>query len=256
MNFGPGLPVAHTFAQTMADFGQPVIDLAALGQDFDVEHVSGANLRPRIDSEAGRATAAFLLDLGAYAHRESLACTWDRRIALFAAGEAAMTYGWSIRAARFELDQTVPAHGRVVFAPHPPVPGRTPVSPIGGFSLAIPAALDAERERRAWRVMEYLARPEMMKWYVLNGNLASPRFSTSADPEVQAMSRIIEAVDAMERRGELQVWPRPPVPEFSGIMEILGVEIHRMLAREVTVAQALSAAQARVDALMRENGRY
>ncbi|NJL57227.1 hypothetical protein HC928_20365 [bacterium] len=38
--------------------------------------------------------------------------------------------------------------------------------------------------------MEYLTRPEMMKWYVQNGNLTSPRFSTSADPEVQAMSRV------------------------------------------------------------------
>ena len=256
MNYGRGLPVAHTFAQTMADFGQPVIDLAPLGPDFDVEHVTGENLRPRIDGEAGRATAEYLLELGAYAHRESLSCTWDRRIALFAAGEAAMTYGWSIRAARFELDETAPAHGRVAFAAHPPALGRTPVSPIGGFSLAIPAGLSEDRQRRAWKVMEYLARPEMMKWYVLNGNLTSPRFSTSADPEVQATSRIIAAVDAMERRGELQVWPRPPVPEFSGIMEVLGQEIHRMLAGEAGVGEALRAAQGRVDALMRANGRY
>ncbi len=256
MNFGPGLPVAHTFAQTMADFGQPVIDLAPLDADFDVEDITGERLRPRIDSEVGRTTAEFLLELGAYAHPESPRCSWDRRITLFAAGEAAMTYGWSIRAARFELDRTTAAHGRVDFAPHPPAPGRRAVSPIGGFSLAIPAGLGPEREGRAWRMLEYLARPEMMKWYVLNGNLTSPRFSTSADPEVRATSRIIEAVDAMERRGELQVWPRPPVPEFSAIMDILGVEIHRMLTRKATVAEALGAAQSRVDALMRANGRY
>ncbi len=256
MNYGRGLPVAHTFAQTMADFGQPVIDLAPLGPDYDVERIEGENLRPRIDGETGRATADFLMELRDYAHRASLECTWDRRIALFAAGEAAMTYGWSIRAARFELDETAPAFGNVAFAPHPPAPGRTPVSPIGGFSLAIPAGLAEDRQRRAWKVMEYLARPEMMKWYVLNGNLTSPRFSTSADPEVQATSRIIAAVDAMERRGELQVWPRPPVPEFSAIMEILGVEIHRMLTGEAGIAAALATSQNRIDALMRENGRY
>lgn len=256
MNFGRGLPVAHTFVQTMADFGQPVIDLAPLGPDFDVAEIAGENFRPRIDSDAGRATAEFLMALGGYAHRESLACTWDRRIALFAAGEAAMTYGWSIRAARFELDESAPAHGRVAFIAHPAAPGRRRVSPVGGFSLAIPSRLPAERQRRAWRVMEYLVRPEMMKWYVLNGNLTSPRFSTSADPEVQATSRIIETVDAMERRGELQIWPRPPVPEFSGIMAILGVEIHRMLAGEISVDAALAHSQAQVDALMRANGRY
>jgi multiple sugar transport system substrate-binding protein len=60
----------------------------------------------------------------------------------------------------------------------------------------------------------------------------------------------------MERRGEVQLWPRPPVPEFSGIMRILGEDIHAMLRRETTVAAALASAQHRIDALMRENGRY
>ena len=71
----------------------------------------------------------------------------------------------------------------------------------------------------AWKMMEYLTRPELMKWYVQNGNLSSPRFSTSADPEVRAMSNIIERVDAMEKKGQLQLWPRPPIPEFSDIQQ-------------------------------------
>lgn len=256
MNYGRGIPVAHTFMQTLADFGQPIINLSPLGKDFDIDHIAGENFRPMIDTDAGRACAEYLLELLDYSHRDSLKCNWDRRISIFASGQAAMCYGWTIRAAAFELDETARAHGKVEFVAHPAAPGVRRVSPIGGFSLALPSGLDAARTARAWKVMEYLTRPELMKWYVQNGNLTSPRFSTSADPEVQAMSRIISRVDAMERRGELQIWPRPPVPEFQDILDVLGVEIHRMLTGTATVDAALAAAQNRIDALMRANGRY
>lgn len=256
MNFGRGTPVAHTFVLTLADFGQPVIDLPWIGDEFDVGDIEGEHFRPMIDTEAGRRTAEHLLALRDYAHPESMQCNWDKRIALFAGGKAAMTYGWSVRAAAFELDEKAAAHGQVDFAVHPPAPGARAVSPIGGFALAIPAGLSEERTRSAWKVVEYLTRPELMKWYVQAGNLTSPRFSTSADPEVRSFSKIIDRIDAMERRGEIQLWPRPPVPEFSDILYVLGEEIHDMLGGRVTAAAALSSAQNRVDAVMRANGRY
>ena len=167
-----------------------------------------------------------------------------------------MTYGWSVRAAAFELNENSPAHGNVKFMPHPHGPGARTISPIGGFSLAIPAGLPAERKSASWKVMEYLTRPKMLKWYVLNGNLTSPRFSTSADPEVRASSSLIVEVDAMERRGELQSWPRPPIPEFSDLLSVLGDEIHRMLQGALSAKDALSNAQNRIDAIMRTRGHY
>jgi multiple sugar transport system substrate-binding protein len=183
-------------------------------------------------------------------------CNWDRRINIFSKGQAAMTYGWSIRAAAFELNEESPAHGKVRFVPHPHGPGARTVSPIGGFSLAVPSGLGAQRKKAAWKVMEYLTRPEMLKWYVQNGNLTSPRFSTSADPEVQASSALITEVDAMERRGELQTWPRPPIPEFSDLLNVLGEEIHMMLQGAITIDQTLSNSQNRIDAIMRGRGHY
>lgn len=256
MNFGRGTPVAHSFIQTLADFGQPIINLDPLGDDFNVSMIEKENYRPRLDSDAAHETAEFLLELGAFAHKDSLRCNWDKRISIFSKGEAAMTYGWSIRAAAFELDPTSPAHGNVKFAPHPHGPGARTVSPIGGFSLAVPAGLDITRKKASWKMMEYLTRPEMLKWYVLNGNLTSPRFSTSVDPEVQASSSLISEVDAMERRGELQTWPRPPIPEFSSLLSVLGDEIHLMLQGAQSVKEALSKSQNQIDALMRNKGHY
>lgn len=98
-------------------------------------------------------------------------------------------------------------------------------------------------------MMTYLARPDLMKWYTLNGSFSSPRFSTSADPEVRQFSDIFETVDELERRGEIQNWPRPPVPEFNQIVAILGEEIHKMLRGILSVDDALSRAQQRIEAL-------
>lgn len=256
MNFGRGTPIAHTFIQTMADFGKPVIDLAPLGSNFDVETIEGKQFRPSIDSDVGRQTAEFLLQLLSYAHPESMRSNWDRRIRLYASGQAAMTYGWSIRAGVFERDDASPAKGNTSYSGHPAQPGGCSVSPIGGFSLAMPSGLTTERQRRSWKVMEYLTRPEMLKWYVQNGNITSPRFSTSADPEVQAFNPLISQIDRMERQGELQTWPRPQIPEFSGITSILGDKIHQMLHGDLGVQEALSQSQNAIDKLMRANGRY
>ena len=256
MNFGRGTPTAHSFIQTLADFGQPVINLRPLGDEFDVGEISGENFRPMLETDAARRSAEYLLELLQFAHPDSMKCNWDRRIQIFSHGHAAMSYGWSIRAAAFELNHDSPAHGKVAFVPHPSAPGKRRVSPIGGYSLAIPRGLSDQRMTAAWRVMEYLTRPELMKWYVQNGNLTSPRFSTSADPEVQASSKLIGEIDRMERRGDVQIWPRPPIPEFSDMLAIVGDEIHAMLRRDLTVAAALANAQRRIDGLMRARGRY
>lgn len=256
MNFGRGTPVAHTYIQTLADFGQPFINLTPLGEDFDLTVIEGENYRPMLNTDAALAAAEFLLELSDFSHNESMVCNWDRRIEIFTKGQAAMTYGWSIRAAAFERNENSPAYGNVHYVPHPPAPGCRTVSPIGGFSLAIPSGLTQQRRKASWKVMEYLTRPEMLKWYALNGNLTSPRFSTSADPEVQASSAIITQVDAMDRRGELQAWPRPAIPEFSDVLRILGSETHAFLNRDVSPKAALATAQSKIDAIMRERGHY
>jgi multiple sugar transport system substrate-binding protein len=256
MNFGRGTPVAHTFIQTMADFGSPIINLDHTVDGFDTDNITSTNYRPLINTIAGRETAEFLRELLNFSHPESLLCDWDRRIGIFSRGQAAMTYGWSIRAAKFELDENALAHGKVGFAPHPAKPGLKRVSPVGGFALTLPASLDDESAKRAWKVMEYLTRPELMKLYVQSGNLTSPRFSTSADPEVQAISGMFRVIDQMEQKGTLKVWPRPPIPEFNDIASILGQEIYLMLNDQKTIQDTLTSAQNQIDKVFRNNGRY
>jgi multiple sugar transport system substrate-binding protein len=78
----------------------------------------------------------------------------------------------------------------------------------------------------------------------------------SSDPEIRSVSLMIGAIDDMARRGLMRMWPRPPIPEISGIIAIAGEEIHDMLAGAKSIPQALSAAQNRADSLMRSRGHY
>ena len=107
-----------------------------------------------------------------------------------------------------------------------------------------------------WAALCALTSASAAKLFVANGSLASPRFSVSRDPEVNAMSPMIAAVDDMARRGVLRMWPRTPVPGISAVIAIAGEEIHDMLQGIKSPASALAAAQDRADREMRTRGHY
>jgi multiple sugar transport system substrate-binding protein len=257
-----GLPVGYAFMLFLADFGQPLLSLRRVPDGWDPSPVAGDELRPRIDTGPARLAAEFMRELLEVSPPDVLETSWIEQIELVSRGNAALAYIWAIRAARFERDPASPARGNVGFLPHPlggPLregERRGNVSAIGGFVLAIPANLEPARVPLAWRAIEWLTSPEVMKLFVQHGGLCTPRFSVAADVEVRRIAPVIAAIDAMAKEGQLRLWPRPPVPEFAAIATILGEEIHAMLRRTRTIPTALRHAQSRIDRLMRANGRY
>jgi multiple sugar transport system substrate-binding protein len=182
--------------------------------------------------------------------------SWFDRALAYAEGRAAMAYSHTLLAHLFELNERSPAYRRTGYLPHPRgVRGRL-IAPLGGYALAIPSNLAPERVPSVWRAIHALTQPEAVKLYTIGGSLACPRLSVARDPEVRALSPMISAVDEMGRRGYLRMWPRPPVPEISEIIAIVGEEIHDFLSGAKPMKAALSNAQNRADALMRARGRY
>lgn len=255
-NGARGTPLGHTFMFAMADFGRPVVNLKPRGDGFDPLDLGGERLRPMIDTAEGRLAAEFLMALLDVSAPGVLSMSWFERVKAYACGDVAMAYGYSLLAPYFELDPASPAHGNTGFLPHPAAPGCRPVAPVGGYVLGIPANLAPERRLATEKAVRLLTSAEACKLYITNGSRVCPRYSVSADPEVRALSPIVEAVDDLARGGRLQLWPRPPVPEFAEITTVLGEEIHDMLRRRKSLARALSDAQNRADALMRAAGRY
>src|SRR5690242_1686367 len=125
------------------------------------------------------------------------------------------------------------------------------ISPIGGAVFGIPANLAPERVERAFRVIEWLTSPEMMKYYTLHGSPVSPRFSVSADPEVLATCPVIQVVDELARSDRLHLWPRPPLPGITQVIGVLGEKIHDMLRGRQSPVVAVARSQQRAEALLR-----
>lgn len=250
-NAARGTALGHTVLMTMADFGQPVLNLPEIAGGFGTDHLADGNYHPTIDTENGLRAAEFLMELLKYSPPDILSMSWYERVRPYAAGSIAMAYGYTLLAPYFELDESSPACGQTGYLPHPAVPGAAQVAPVGGYVMGIPANLPPERVQAAVEALIVFTSPESQKLFVQNGSRTNPRYSVGSDPEVRRASPIFEAVDAMSWRDELQFWPRPPVPEICDIIQICGEEFHDMLRGFSTPPQALRRAQTRADALMR-----
>ena len=253
-NAARGTALGHTVLMTMADFGQPVLNIPEIAGGFDTRNLAAREYRPTIDTEAGLRAADFLLELLNYSPPDILSMSWYERVRPYAKGSIAMAYGYTLLAPYFELDESSPAYGQTGYLPHPSGPGAHPVAPVGGYVMGIPANLSPERVPAAVEALIVFTSPEAQKLYVQNGSRTNPRYSVASDPDVRRASPIFEAVDAMSWRDELQFWPRPPVPEIVDIIRICGEEFHDMLRGITSPQEALRKAQARADALMGPNG--
>ncbi len=250
-NGGRGTPLGHTFMMIMSAFGQPIIDLDPTEDGFDFSDIAPRNLRPMFESDAARQTVEYLFELMAVSPPGILQMAWYDRARAYAAGNAAMAYSHSLLAPLHETDRSSPARLSTGYLPHPTGPRGRPIVPMGGYSLAIPANIAANRVSEVWRALQAFTSASAAKLYLSNGSLASPRTSVSRDPEVQALSPLVSAVDDMARQGYLRMWPRPPVPGIADIISIAGQDVHDILSGSVSIRDGLQIAQRRAEKIQK-----
>ena len=255
-NAARGTPLGHSFMFVSAAFGQPILDLQRTDYGYDGENVYGESMRPMLDSPEARETAEYLVRLLEFSPPGILNMSWYERARCYADGGVALAYCATLLAPLFETNPKSPAYGSTVYLAHPSGRGSASIAPLGGYALAIPSNVPVERIRPVWTALELLASAPAVKLYIKNGSLVSPRFSVSMDPEVRRISPLISIVDEMARRGIVQMWPRPPVPEITDLIAIIGTEMHDLLRGVQSVDDALSKSQNRADALMRAHGHY
>lgn len=255
-NAARGTPLGHTFMFVMGAMGRPFLNLPKTGDDYDAEWPEGEDLRPMLRTEEAFAAAEYLRNLLDFSPVSILSMSWYERARAYADGDVGMAYCATLLAPLFEMNANSPAYGVTDFLPHPYGPAGKPIAPVGGYALAIPSNIAPERIDAVWDALQSLTSPEIIKLYIENGSLVSPRFSVSMDPKVRQVSPVISIVDGMARSGILQYWPRPPVPEITELIEIMGTEIHDMLQGAKSVDMALANAQNRADSLMRARGHY
>ena len=250
-NAARGTALGHQFMMACADFGQPILNLDPIAGGYDADVGHRTDLIPTIDTPRALQAAEYLKALLEFSPPDILSMSWFERVRPYAAGKIAMAYGYTLLAPYFELDPTSPAYGQTGYLPHPSGPEGQPVAPVGGYVLGIPSNLAEDRRAAAAEALIAFTSPAAQKLYVQNGSRTAPRYSVGADPEVRGLSTIFEAVDAMSWRDELQFWPRPAIPQISGIIAICGHEMHDMLRGIITPQEALRRAQSRAAEALR-----
>jgi multiple sugar transport system substrate-binding protein len=124
--------------------------------------------------------------------------------------------------------------------PGPDGPGA---SIAGGSSLVVFAA--SRRKEAAWKLIEYLSRPEVqLRFYALTGNLP-PRRSTWNDERLAADVHARAFRDQLER-----VKPAPKVPEWERIVTEMRLVSEQAVHGDLTVEAAAAELDARTDRIL------
>lgn len=246
-----GMTIAHAFMFFMASSQGAVIDIPRKTENW-LDSFDASNLRLKVNSEEGEAALDYMRQLAEVSPPGVETFDGDRSLDCFMSGHAAMSYAWTMRAARLEHELSSKVKRRVAYLAPPVHKGRQVTAPVGGFLLTIPNYVPGDRKREILNAIAWMASPEAMKAHVKNGFPVAPRFSVCADPEALASSPIVSFVGRMARRNELNTWSRPPVPEYVDIERIIGNEVFAAVFEGKAPKQALADAEAASYRVIRE----
>lgn len=241
-NAGRGMPIASAFQFLLSCCGRSVRTVLSTYAQGDIDDVV-------IDLDAGAMVLDYMRRLLEISPAGVLDLDWESSLQIFMEGRAAMTYCWTMRAARFEYDVKSRVRNKVAYVPHPAGPGGRVQAPLGGFLLAIPANLPEERVRPAMQAIAWMTSPDTMRGYAGDGYPVLPHFSVAADPEMMRSSGVAKFVERMGRQHLLNPDCRPVIPQYHRLETILGEEVHAALSGEKSDRDALRAIERRLRAI-------
>src|SRR6185437_3198978 len=143
-----------------------------------------------------------------------------------------------------ELDRRLPAALQSTWSTAPlPGPGGPGASIAGGSSLVL--FRTSRVKDAAWKLIEYLARPDIeLRFHALTGDLP-PRRSAWDDPALASDVHARAFRDQLER-----VKPAPKVPEWERITDEMQLVAERAARGEWSVDEAVRELDARTDRIL------
>lgn len=229
-----GHQASHAFLLHLAPLGGRVFDDA---------------WNPIINNEAGVAAANALKTIVDCGPEGASAFGPAEAANSFAQGEAAMFMDSIAFAPTFEDPEKSQVVGKVGYAMHPE--GVRRASQTGGFGIAIPA--NAQNKEAAFLLMQWLTSKHGDKLVAMAGGNPS-RFSTYADPEVQAKYPYAKVFGEALQYADPD-W-RPIIPAWGKINADIGTTMSKVLTEGLDPQEALDGVAERTRAVMEEEGYY
>jgi multiple sugar transport system substrate-binding protein len=149
------------------------------------------------------------------------------------------------------MNDTSSSHvaGKYAVAPMPGAAGGEPTAALGGAQLAISAY--SPHPEAAWAVVEYLTRPEQMLERARVVGQFPTRVALYHDPRLpHALEVPVDQALAVVERAV----PRPVTPLYTQLSEILQVQLHRALTRQIEPGPALVTAARAMQELLDRAG--
>jgi multiple sugar transport system substrate-binding protein len=173
--------------------------------------------------------------------------TWHEEEPRFAFqnGEAALMRNWPYAVGPMQDSAESRVAGRFAVAPMPAGRGGRPTAAFGGAQLAI-NAFSPEAEA-AWRVIDYLTRPEQMLERAEIVGQFPTRTGVYDDP---ALAEALAISPAQAREIIEAAVPRAVTPAYTQLSEILQIQLHRALSGQAEPAEALARAASQMQALL------
>jgi multiple sugar transport system substrate-binding protein len=163
----------------------------------------------------------------------------------FQNGEAALMRNWPYAVAPMQDTGSSRVAGRFAVAPMPAGPGGRPTAAFGGAQLAINAF--SPEAAAAWRVIDYLTRPEQMIERAEIVGQFPTRTGVYDDP---ALAEALAISPAQAREIVEAAVPRPVTPVYTQLSEILQIQLHRALSGQAEPAAALARAAGEMQELL------
>jgi len=229
-----GHQASHAFLLHLAPLGGRVFDDA---------------WKPIINNEAGVKAASALKRIIDCGPEGSQNFGPAEAAASFMQGKSAMFMDSIAFAAQFEDPSKSKVVGKVGWALHPE--GVRRGSQTGGFGIAIPK--NAKNKDAAFLLMQWLTSKKGDKLVAMAGGNPS-RFSTYADPEVQAKYPYAATFGEALKYADPD-W-RPIIPVWGKINADIGTTLSKVLTEDLDIQEALDGVAKRSEAVMKDAGYY
>lgn len=204
-----------------------------------------------VDSPPNREAAQFMYDL-IHTYRISPPNTYtemkEEEVRLiFQEGNALFERNWPYAWALHQSDDS-PVKGKVGIAPLPHFEGGRSVSTLGGWHIGISRFSD--RKTEAWELVNFIVSYNTQKMLVLKLGWNPARNDVYFDPEVLEKHPHL----AILRDVFAKAHPRPHLPYYSRISEILQRYLNAALAGELSPDSALAKAQKDIHGIVERYG--
>jgi multiple sugar transport system substrate-binding protein len=177
--------------------------------------------------------------------------TWHEEESRFAFqnGETVFMRNWPYAYALMLDSAASRVAGHYGIAPMPGAPGGKPTAALGGAQLAINA--NSDHPEAAWAVIDFLTQPEQMIERAKVVGQFPTRAALYGEP---ALARALAVPTAQARLVIEHAVPRPVTPVYTQLSDILQIDLHRALTRQMEPAAALAHAAREMQALLDRAG--